>query len=76
MSQIFSLSSKDWIKGLVVAVLAAIFTWLAQILSVPGFDFASLSYVEVVRIALVAATAYIAKNFVTDDKGKLLGMDL
>jgi hypothetical protein len=74
MSQLFTLGSNDYAKGLVVAVLAAVFTWLAQVVGAPGFDFATIQWSEVVRIAGVAALAYLAKNFATDDDGKVLGL--
>lgn len=74
MSQLFTLESNDFIKGLVVFVLSAVFTWLAQVFDTPGFDLATFSWIEGVRVAFVAALAYLAKNFATDDQGKVLGM--
>ncbi|MBP9760584.1 MAG: hypothetical protein KBD24_04475 [Candidatus Pacebacteria bacterium] len=74
MSQLFSLAKDDYIKGLVVAVLAAVFTWLAQAFNAPGFDLATFSWMEGVRIAVVAVFAYLAKNLATDNEGKVLGM--
>lgn len=73
MSQLYRLSSNDYAKGLVVAVLAALFTWLAQVVGAPGFDFATFSWMECLRIAVAAAVAYLAKNLVTDNQGTLLG---
>lgn len=74
MSQLFSLAKDDYIKGLVVAILAAVFTWLAQVFSAPGFDLATFSWMEGVRIAVMAMFAYLAKNFASDEDGKVLGM--
>jgi len=74
MSDIFRLASNDFIKGAVVAVLAAVATWLAQALNAPGFDLATFSWIEGVRIAIIAFLAYIGKNFATDSDGKFLGM--
>lgn len=74
MSDIFKLASNDFIKGAIVAVLAAVATWLAQALNAPGFDFATFSWVEGGRIAIIAFLAYIGKNFATDSEGKVLGM--
>jgi len=73
MSKLFTLRRNDYVRGLVVAVLSAVLTWLLQVLEVPGFDFASISLSECLRIALVAAIAYLAKNFATDDNGKVIG---
>ena len=74
MSQLFTLQSNDFIKGLAVAVFAAVITWLAQVVGAPGFDFTALSYTEIVRVAVVAALAYLAKNFSTDSQGKIAGV--
>ena len=75
MSKLFTLTSNDYAKGLVVAVLAAVLTWLAQVVGAPGFDFATFSYAEIVRVALVAALAYLGKNFSTDNQGKVMGIE-
>lgn len=73
MSNLFNLDSADYIKGLAIAVLAAVLTALAQAINMPGFDFATFQWTEVVRIAMVAALSYLAKNFASDHEGKLLG---
>lgn len=69
----FKLKNVDAIKGLAIAVLAAVFTWLAQVLNVPGFDFATFNWGELFRIAIVAAVAYFSKNLLTADDGRLFG---
>lgn len=72
-STIFKLTSSDWVKGLVVFVLAAVFTWLAQLFDAPGFDFATFQWDELLRIAGGAFVTYMAKNLLTSDNGKFLG---
>lgn len=74
MSDLYNLDGRDFIKGLSIAVLSAVITWLLQALNTPGFDFATFSWIEGVRIAVVATLAYLAKNFVTDEEGKLGGI--
>ncbi|HCC05004.1 TPA: hypothetical protein DEP58_01700 [Patescibacteria group bacterium] len=73
MSKLFILQSNDFVKGLAVAVLSAVLTWVLQILETPGFDFAMFSWVEGLRIGMVAGIAYLVKNFASDTEGKLLG---
>lgn len=74
MSKFLSLNQQDFIKGLIVFVLAASFTWLAQTFDAPGFDFATFRWDELFRIASVAAMSYIGKNLLSDSNGKVLGM--
>lgn len=74
MSQFFKLNNQDFIKGGVVFVLAAIFAWLAQILNAPGFDFGSFNWEELGRIAFGATAAYLSKNLLTAENGKVGGV--
>ena len=72
-STLFSLNWRDAGKGLTVAILAAIFTWLAAVFNTPGFELASLDWAELMRIATAAGMSYIVKNFISDREGKILG---
>lgn len=69
----FKLGVPDFVKGAAVAILAAVVTWLMGVVNAPGFEFAALDWPELFRIAFAAFLAYLAKNFVSDDKGKLAG---
>lgn len=71
---ILKLSSRDFFNGLVMVIGASVVTYLAQALSVPGFDFSSIDYQQVIRIALVAGLTYLGKNFLSDNKGNVLGV--
>jgi hypothetical protein len=73
MSELFTLESRDFVKGLAVVVLSAVLTWFLQLLEMPTFDFATFSWVEGFRIGMVAGIAYIIKNFASDTEGKLMG---
>ncbi len=73
-SNLFRLKLNDVAKGLIVAVLAAVFTSLAGMLNAPGFDFASFNWQEVFKIAMASAVGYLAKNFFSDSEGRILGM--
>ena len=73
MSNLFRLDSKDWIKGLVVAVLVAIVGAVQQMLQGHGLDFALYDWAGIMDIALKAGAGYLMKNFLTDDTGKIVG---
>lgn len=72
-SNLFRINVGDIGRGLLVAVLAAVFVQLSTALNTPGFDFASFNWGELLRVALASALAYITKNFFSDSEGKLLG---
>jgi len=61
------------LKGLVVAVAAAVFTWLAQAFNAPSFDFATIHWDELLKIAVMAGAAYLSKNLFSTADGKFLG---
>ena len=70
----FSLASNDFVKGAAVAVLAAVFTYLASMFSTPNFDLFAIDWVYIGKVALTAFIAYIAKNFVSDKEGRIAGI--
>ncbi len=71
MSTMFKLVSNDFIKGLVVAVLTAVLTAIAQLLQVSGFS--SFDWNQILSVAITAGVAYLAKNYLSDENGKVLG---
>lgn len=73
MSNLFSLGKSDFIKGLIVAILAPVFMALANILNAPGFNFETLDWVSLLKIGFIAGLSYLAKNFFSDSEGKVLG---
>lgn len=74
MSNFFRLNTVDFVKGFVVAVLAAIFAFLAQAFSVPGFDLYTFNWALVGQVAVSAAMAYLAKNLFTTQSGSFMGI--
>lgn len=72
-SSMFQLNGKDFAKGAAVAVLAAVFTQLSVLLSDPSFAFTSLNWEDIGRVAIAAFVAYIAKNYFSNDSGKVFG---
>lgn len=77
MSEIFRLNVKDFGKGAVTAVVAAVVITLYGVVSQVGFDVFSADWGGVLSSALNAALAafvgYIGKNFISDSEGKVLG---
>lgn len=72
-SKLFRLNPKDLGKGLIVAVLAALFAYLASLMEVPGFSLDTLDWAVLLKVAITAALGYLGKNFVSDSEGKVLG---
>jgi len=70
-SKLYSVGTSDIVKGLVVAVLSAVLTWLLQALEVPGFDVYQIDYNEIGRVALSAGIAYIVKNYFSNSDGQV-----
>jgi hypothetical protein len=72
-SQLFSLSSNDFVKALVVAVLSPVAAYVIQVLQVfvaggsLSFDWKYLG-----GVALSAAIGYLIKQFGTNSQGQLL----
>jgi hypothetical protein len=73
MSSFLRLNGSDFAKGLAVAVLAAVLSYLAQQFNLPGFDFYGINWQEVLRIAVAAGGAYLVKNLLTTQDGKFGG---
>lgn len=74
----FKLQVSDFAKGAVMAVLAGILVAIAGVAQAPGFDLFTLDWGSlvhtVINVAFVAFAAYIAKNFVSDQNGAVLGV--
>ena len=74
MSPLFHLYQHDFVKGAVVAVLAALATYLAGALNAPGFDLAEIEWSYILKVASTAFVSYLAKNLITDKNGKIGGV--
>ena len=72
----FKLNLSDVVKGLIVAVLAAVVTSLGHALNAPGFDFATFDFSTLLSVALTAGLAYMSKNFLSDSAGNFGGMQI
>ncbi len=69
----FSLKASDFAKGAALAVIVAVLGGAQQLFLVHGFDIASYDWSSIVNLAVTAFIAYLAKNFVSDSNGAVLG---
>jgi small basic protein len=69
----FSLRSEDFAKGAALAVIVAVLGAVQQALTAHGFDVASYDWGFIINVAITAFVGYLGKNFVSDEKGAVLG---
>ena len=69
MSTFLSLNSKDFIKGLFIAILTAVITMLYT--SIEAGEL-MLNWKAIGMTAISAALAYITKNLLTNSNGQIL----
>lgn len=67
-SKFFTINWRDFIKGLIVAVVTAVLTGLYNIISAGG----SITVKSVVVPAVLALIAYLLKNLFTNSEEKIL----
>lgn len=68
-SKFLNLNFKDFSKGLIVAVLTAVITYLYE--AVQTGDFTAIDWKTVGFTALSATIAYLMKNLVTNSDGEV-----
>lgn len=73
-SAFLTLDKNDFLKGLVVAILAAVLTSLANLFNAPGFAFGGINWSQVATIALMSGISYLSKNLLTTQTGSFLGV--
>lgn len=59
----YSLNYRDLLRGLLIAVLTAVITFVYEIISQKGFE--NIEWKEVLSIALAAGLSYLIKNWFT-----------
>lgn len=69
-SNFLNLNFKDLAKGLVLAVITAVLTYLYEVLQTG--DFTIIDWKLVGSTALVAAIGYLFKNLLTNSEGQML----
>ncbi len=72
MSNLFTLNWKDFLKGLLMAVLAPVIAIIYQSVELGSLTF---DWSTILKASLLAGLAYIMKNFLTDSNGKFFGKD-
>jgi len=71
-STLFSLNTKDFVKGLFVAVFTSVITIVYTSVQAGAFEFDAKT---ITTTALTSALAYIMKNFVTNSNDEILKKD-
>ena len=71
-SSIFTLNNKDFIKGLLVAVLSSVVTILYNTIESGSLTF---DWKAIGTMALTSALGYILKNLLTNSSGEFLKKD-
>lgn len=72
-SKFLSIDLKDIAKGLVVAVIVVVLGALQQAFQTFGLDVMAFDWATIIDVAVKAAVAYIGKNLLSDESGKVLG---
>jgi hypothetical protein len=72
MSKFWTLSTRDWLNGLIMAVGSAVLTAVIQLLQT-GTSFGTNELKSIALVAIVTGLTYISKKLATDEKGNLLG---
>ena len=73
MSAFLKLNLSDLSKGLVVAILAAVLGVFQQAVQTHGIEFNAYDWVGVLDVAWKVAVAYLSKNLISDENGKVFG---
>ncbi len=73
-SALFKLNGRDLINGLVVAVAVVLLGALQDGLTQHGLDLAAYDWAAILDVAWKAGLAYLGKNLVTAENGKLGGV--
>ncbi len=72
-SQFLKLNFQDLSKGLTLAVIVVVLGSRQTAVTTHGFDFASYPWAEILDVAWKTAGAYLMKNLLSDEKGKVFG---
>ena len=74
----YQLTNNDFVKGAITAVFAAIITTMYGVVAQSDFNVFQADWgmilSDVVQVSMTAFIAYIGKNFLTDENGKLGGV--
>lgn len=75
MNGYLKLVSSDWIKGIVITVIAAVLVSIQSALTGDsGVIFTAEFWQEVLKVAVTAGIAYLIKNLATNNQNELAGI--
>jgi len=69
-SSLFSLNLSDFGKGLILAVITAVLTFVVELLKEKGFNLSAADLNAILQIALTSFIGYLAKNFLSNNEGQ------
>ena len=72
MSSFWTLSTRDWLNGLVMTVGSAVLTAVIQLLQT-GTSFGVNELKSIALVAVITGLTYLSKKLATNEKGQLLG---
>lgn len=72
MSDLFTLNWKDFLKGLVIAILTPAVLIIQQSIDLQVWTF---NWKQISMAAIAGAVAYLLKNMLTNSEGKFLAKD-
>lgn len=73
-SSFLKLNLKDLTKGLAIAVIIVVLGALQQMVTAHGLDVMAYNWGAILDVAWKAAGAYLMKNLLSDDSGKVFGV--
>lgn len=74
MSNFLNLNSRDYWKGLIVAVLAVVVGAVTELLQAGALP-TSDQWMSIGKLALSAAVSYLLKNLITNNQDQILTKD-
>jgi uncharacterized membrane protein HdeD (DUF308 family) len=70
MSRLWTLSTGDFLKGGIVAVISGILTFFVDLINTGALTDLNVNMIG--GVAIACGISYILKNFSTDENGKIL----
>jgi uncharacterized membrane protein HdeD (DUF308 family) len=70
MSRLWTLSTGDFLKGGIVAVISGILTFFVDLINTGALTDLNVNMIG--GVAIASGISYILKNFSTDENGKIL----
>ena len=73
-SKLFRIGARDFAKGAVLTILAAVLTPILAVAQTGDFDaLVNLDWAGIGKTSLTVFLAYLGKQFLTDNENRLLG---